>query len=473
MFLFLLKILKYLSFFFNKSFRIMFNFFFFFFFNFKFKKLKFNYFNFYSKFNKFLFNSNFIKLDFLLLKTYYLLKNFNINFIFRFFFRLNNVSWNFYNRNIKDYFNTFINNYFIGLKFLWSSFNYWFISIFLFFIIIYYLLYIKTIIFNKVLFEWFLLTMLLYWLMSGFVFFIKKYQFSKFTSVIQRFWKRSFILFWMIEGGVFVVFFFLTLNATEEPVYMYDQMKLFKDHLFSWRLFLIKLMPNLGMIFCAFFLKNIIKWNMFSKHVILILIITFLFLFILWLEFYQFFHIINFYSNLSWNFDYEEFMWNLDIDYRRTRIVNNLTMICFLAKFWHVVFIFFFWIFFVLRVNEINRIRHMLLSSNIQNFIIMYILTWLYMFPWLKFLIKNFMDLPYFWFLLNSRDLGIRIFFNDIKLFYFSITHFQFKPFKLFMDVMGWNYDPFVYWIESSVVTGFEQFRKHFLKDLIISSFVS
>ena len=115
----------------------------------------------------------------------------------------------------------------------------------------------------------------------------------------------------------------------------------------------------------------------------------------------------------------------------------------------------------------------MLLSSNIQNFIIMYILTWLYMFPWLKFLIKNFMDLPYFWFLLNSRDLGVRIFFNDIKLFYFSITHFQFKPFKLFMDVMGWNYDPFVYWIESSVVTGFEQFRKHFLKDLIISSFVS
>ena len=134
---------------------------------------------------------------------------------------------------------------------------------------------------------------------------------------------------------------------------------------------------------------------------------------------------------------------------------------------------FFFWIFFVLRVNEINRIRYMLLSSNIQNFIIMYILTWLYMFPWLKFLIKNFMDLPYFWFLLNSRDLGIRIFFNDIKLFYFSITNFQFKPFKLFMDVMGWNYDPFVYWVESSVVTGFEQFRKHFLKDLIISSFVS
>ena len=41
------------------------------------------------------------------------------------------------------------------------------------------------------------------------------------------------------------------------------------------------------------------------------------------------------------------------------------------------------------------------------------------------------------------------------------------------MDVMGWNYDPFVYWVESSVVTGFEQFRKHFLKDLIISSFVS
>jgi hypothetical protein len=103
----------------------------------------------------------------------------------------------------------------------------------------------------------------------------------------------------LIEGGVFAVFFFLTLNAAEEPVYMYDQIKLFKDHLFSWRWFLIKLSPNLGIIFCAFFLKNVVKWNIFTKHILLILGITLMFLFILWLEFYQFFHIINFYSNLS------------------------------------------------------------------------------------------------------------------------------------------------------------------------------
>jgi hypothetical protein len=205
---------------------------------------------------------------------------------------------------------------------------------------------------------------------------------------------------------------------------MYDQIKLFKDHLFSWRWFLIKLSPNLGIIFCAFFLKNVVKWNIFTKHILLIFGITLILLLILWLEFYQFFHIINFYSNLSWSFDSDEFLWNLEVEYRRTRLVNNFTMVCFLAKFWHVVFIFIFWIFFVLRVNETNRVRYMLLSANIQNFIIMYLLTWLYMFPWLKFALRNLMDLPYFWFLLNTRDLGIRVFFNDLKLFYFSFTNF-------------------------------------------------
>jgi hypothetical protein len=41
--------------------------------------------------------------------------------------------------------------------------------------------------FNKSLFGWLALAMLFYWLISGFVFFIKKYQFGKYTSVIQRF----------------------------------------------------------------------------------------------------------------------------------------------------------------------------------------------------------------------------------------------------------------------------------------------
>jgi hypothetical protein len=83
------------------------------------------------------------------------------------------------------------------------------------------------------------------------------------------------------------------------------------------------------------------------------------------------------------------------------------------------------------------------------------------------------MDLPYFWFLLNTRDLGIRVFFNDLKLFYFSFTNFiYFFPDALSDFYEGiWHGDKifFGYLSESSIITGFEQFKKHFIKDLIIS----
>jgi hypothetical protein len=55
------------------------------------------------------------------------------------------------------------------------------------FLIIYFTLVLKSLPFNKIVFCWIAVTMFGYWLISGFVFFIKKYQFGKYTSVIQRF----------------------------------------------------------------------------------------------------------------------------------------------------------------------------------------------------------------------------------------------------------------------------------------------
>ena len=120
-----------------------------------------------------------------------------------------------------------------GIRYFWLGIRYWFLGLILGLSAFYYLMYIRLLPFNKIIFEWTLIIMFLYWLLSGFVFFIKKYQYSKFTSVIQRFWKRTYIIFWLIESGVFLTFFYLTLNASEEPTYMYDQMKLYKTHLFS------------------------------------------------------------------------------------------------------------------------------------------------------------------------------------------------------------------------------------------------
>ena len=270
-------------------------------------------------------------------------------------FRLNQVNWSFYNDlKLSNTINYNLVHYLSGLRFIWKGLKYWLLGLILGLSSFYYLTYIRLLPFNKVIFEWLLIIMFLYWLMSGFVFFIKKYQYSKFTSVIQRFWKRSYILFWCIESGTFLVFFYLTLNSPEEPVYMYDQIKLFKTHLFSWRLFLPKLIPVISLIILSYFLLLNVKWTNFSKQSLILIIITLILIYVFWLEFYQFFHIISYYENLIWTFDNEEFLWNLDSEFKRTRIVNNTVTICLLAKFWHLVFIFVFWIFFYFK-NKWSR----------------------------------------------------------------------------------------------------------------------
>lgn len=388
-------------------------------------------------------------------------------FGFRIKQRINQVNWRFYNNlNLSNKNISFLfSHYLSGLRYLWIGLRYWILSLVVGSLIFYYLTYIRLLPFNKIIFEWVLLIMFYYWLVSGFTFFIKKYQFSKFTSVIQRFWKRSYILFWLIEGYIFLVFFFLSLNAAEEPTYMFDQMKLFKTHLFSWRIFLLKIVPVIVLMVVGYYLQLSLKWTTFTKQTPVLVVITLMLVYIFWLEFYQFFHIISYYGSLIWSYDVDEFLWNLDINFKRTRIVNNLTTICLLAKFWHLVFIFLFWVFFILRINEIGRVRYPLLAANLQNFIILYFMSWLYMFPWLKFAYRRHMETQYFWFFYSARRLGLRVFFIDLKLFAISIL-------DQFSCNLGSSFKSglFFYWIESSSEAGLLQYKKFIIRDTIITS---
>lgn len=388
------------------------------------------------------------------------LKSTNYN---RFDYRLKQTDWGFYINNNT----TYIQNIFSGLKYVWKGLRFWLVGLLLGLSSIYYLMYVRLLPFNKIVFAWILVAMFLYWLLSGFVFFVKKYQYSKFTAAIQRFWKRTYIIFWCIEAGTFSVFFYLTLNASSEPVYMYDQIKIYKTHLFSWRWFLIKLLPSISIILLGYYLQLTLKWNLFNKQNTVILIITLLLLYILWLEFYQFYHILSFYGNINWVFDYDEYIWTLELDTRRTRLANNYIAVCLFAKFWHFVFIFLFWVFFVLRINELGRVRYPLLAANVQNFIIIYIMSWAYMYPWLKFIFRKYLDVPYYWFYLNGRELGIRVFFTDLKLFIYGITN---RLFDINISNVRFEKYPFYYWINSSQLTDFNQYRKFVIRDSIIYS---
>lgn len=430
-----------------------------------------------------------IKFNFITKNVYYLIDLFFFYFLKTIFnknFYLNNrillnykffqTSLNYFDNqktkileNKKLNFLFFLNSFFSGFSYFWNLIRFWFLGLILFILSFYFLTYIRLLPINKVLFEWFLVSMFAYWLLSGFVYFIKKYQFSKFTSVIQRFWKRSYILFWVLETFLFLIYFYLTLNASEEPVYMYDQLKLYKTHFFSWRLFILKIIPVITLIVLSFYLQLSLKWSLFQKQSIITISITILLIYIVWLEFYQFFHIISFFGNLNWVFDYDEYLWNLELEFRRTRLANNYVAVCLIAKFWHLIFIFIFWVFFVLRINEIGRIRYPLLAANTQNFIILYILTWLYMYPWFKFVLRNFLDSTFYWFMTNNRLLALRIFFNDLKLF-INIIFLNFFEFFNF-NLLNFNELSFFYWNESSSHLNFNQFKKHNLKDYIINSF--
>ena len=403
----------------------------------------------------------------------YLITN---NFLYlnnRGFIRRSQTSNNFlYNTNNKVTHNNYIKFFNFGWASFFQAMKYWFLVVLFSGALVYYCLVVKVLPFNKVVFQWFMALMFFYWLISGFVFFIKKYQYRYFTSSIQRFWRRCFAIFWMLEAYLFMWFLYLTLNANQEPVFMYDNIQVYKTHLFSWKLFILKMLPLTLLIIFTYFLILSLKWNTFSKTNYLSALITAMLFYVMWGEFYQFFHIVSYYGNLTWVYDIEDHLWNLEAEFKRTRVSNHFVTICLIAKFWHLVFVFVFWMFFVIRGLEISRLRYPLLSANFQNFIIIYVMGWIYMFPWIKYIIKKFLEMPYFWFYINNRRLFVYMFFNDLKLFYYNIFNnlfefFNFNNLFLFNNFSVYN---FYYWHESSVSTGYTQYRKNFIRDIFIKN---
>lgn len=419
-------------------------------------------------------NSNkFIFLD--LLFSYFFSKKYvynNNSLVFRSYFRVLQTKQGFYfNFSKLLNSNTFLDQLKISLNsgwnYVWLGLRLWVVSLAVSLSIVYYSMVIRCLPFTKTVFVWILCAMFAYWLISGFVFFVKKYQFGKYTSVIQRFWRRSFILFWLIELFVFGVYIYLTINANQESFYMFDQIQVFKTHLFSWRSFLFKLFPLTFLLIFGYLFLLSLKWNVFGKHVLWLAGLTFLLTYITWVEFYQFFHVVNYYGNLNWVYDADERNWTLELEPKKTRTVNHYVMLMIMLKFWHIVFIFGFWVFFVLRSVEIGRVRYPMLSANLMNFIMLYLFAWVIMYPWLKFILRRYMDVPYYWFYVNNRELGYRIFFCDYKLFYYGLIDFVFYNYNGLTNVFNMD---FFYWSAVNEDNNCTAYRKSAIKNVILTS---
>ena len=345
-------------------------------------------------------------------------------------------------------------NFLIGFYFIIKHLKFWLLPLLLFVIFFYFSIYVRSISFLKLIFAWFLDLNVGYWLISGFVFFIKKYKYNRFTSAIQRFWRRSFIIFWLIESSLFVVFIYLLFNASQEQVFAFDLIQLSKSRLYSWKFFLYKSFFVVLIIILAYFVLVCSKWNTFSKLISIVFVITALLTYVLWLEFYQFFYVLNWYGEIVWLFDAEDKVWYAESVFKRARIVNHYTTICIIAKFWHIVFIYLFWVFFVLLSLEQKKFSYILLSANLQNILILYIMNWLLMYPWFKFIFRKFLTFNHKSFY-EFRDSIIRGFYYDFILFYKSV-------FKIHPSLHFFKKSNFFYSYQYRA--GLHSFSKDFIK---------
>lgn len=267
---------------------------------------------------------------------------------------------------------------------------------------------------NKFLFTVVSLGFFTYLLISGFVFFLKKYKYGKYTTAMHRYWRRTFAIFWLLEGYLFLVFLYLAVFSSQEPFFGYDNIQFFKDFTYPWRLFLQETATLIAIILVLRYCLGRLKDMSSTKIYMVITLVTGMLLTMTWSEFYQFYYVLNHYNSLDWTYDEDSFTWSIELETKKTRILLHFITLCIIAKFWHFAFILAFWIFSVSRWLQLDTVHYSLFSANIQNFIILYVLNWIVMYPWIKYAFRRHLYKNYTWMYSNFRNTGSRIFFSDL-----------------------------------------------------------
>lgn len=268
--------------------------------------------------------------------------------------------------------------------------------------------------FTKQLSIWFIILVIFYILMSTFNNFLNKYKYGKFTSAIQRFWKRTGMAFWLIEGFLFLLFFYYFLNSSQEPLYMYDYASLNQELLIQLK----TSYKSLILLSLAIYLSYIILLNnnylTYYQNIILLSLVSLIIIYVLYIESYQFVYVITYYADKNWVFDNLAQVWVLESEQNNIRVKQQYFILCLIAKYWHFIFIFISWMFFLIKSLEINKINYVLLGYNIQNLLILYILNMFCLIQWLKWLTKKFLEITYYWFHLQYDEKLLNLFISEI-----------------------------------------------------------
>lgn len=352
----------------------------------------------------------------------------------------NNQSYNFFSFNLlslnytniffkKNYINLsiyFIKNYFIQiLNIIIFNLKWIFISFLISFIYFFCSLFYLQLDFTKQIGLWFIVLAFFYLLMSTFNNLMNKYKYGKFTSAIQRFWKRTGMIFWLIEGFLFLLFFYYFLNSSQEPLYMFDYSNLNQEFLIGLKTSYKSMILLSVAIYFSFILILNNNYLTYYQNIILLSFISLIIFYTLYIESYQFVYVILKFSEKEWIFDEVENLWILEFEQNIFRVKQQYFILCLIAKYWHFIFIFISWFFFIVKCFETNKINYTLMGYNIQNLIILYILNLLCLIQWFKYLTKKFLEITYYWFHIQYDEKIFITIQNEIFNVLFNLISFN------------------------------------------------
>lgn len=231
---------------------------------------------------------------------------------------------------------------------------------------------------TKLLIKYFYLVIFIYLAYSTFVFLSNSNKII-YNSYNQRFYKRSFMLFWTVEFFLFFIFTYLTLISPAESNIVLDSTRLIfyrKDNFYFF---------SLQLIFLAFMtvVTNIIIYLNNSKQKIyinfLLLITFFTFFIFFYIELIKFYYSISFFKYKGKEKRRSKFLKykNLFLIYNikntsyinKMRTQNFFLLILNILKFWHIVFIYLFYLFNIAKVNKNTNISYDILSAIHYNYI--------------------------------------------------------------------------------------------------------
>lgn len=365
------------------------------------------------------------------------------------FNRLSRLPWKIkFNYNANDYY-----FYKLSVKHLIILYNFFKSSIIAISLCTLYFIY--TVFFFKIQFlkqisVWFVVGMLFFWLISGFNFFLKRYQFGKFTSQIQRFWKRTNTYFWLIEGFLLLLFFYYFLNSSQEPLYMYDYSSLNQEYLISLYTAFVNIVILSLVIYFLYFIMLRLNSNSWEQLNLYLLIASSFIFFSFFIETYQFYYVISIFNEKLWFFNEDDNLWSIDQENPILRTKTQYFLVCLIAKYWHFLFIFLSWVFFLMKSFEKKKVTIVFFGANMQNIIILYFLNLACYAQWFKWVYRRFFDLPYTWFFISIDNKFFYKFIQEMQLILNSLFNFNSDLYTIsifiYKSLAFWNVDSLAMW---------------------------